>query len=38
MAYAILGHKNILYDLKSLLLKSAKWRVNERYNKHKISA
>jgi hypothetical protein len=36
MAYAIIVLKNILYDLKSLFLKSAKVKLNERYNKHNI--
>jgi hypothetical protein len=35
MAYAIIVLKNRLDDPKSKFLKSAKGRVNERYNKHK---
>ena len=35
MAYAIVVLKNVIYDLRSLFLKSAKMRVNKIYNKHK---
>jgi hypothetical protein len=35
MAYAIVIFKKVLYELKMLILKNVKRRVNEIYNKHK---